>query len=423
MLGLLTATRVRWILWVIGACCWIAGCGPVEPPKPELKEPEPQSESERPPSLDEMMAEPGPPPRPLLGDPVGRVRSALQHLANGRWSDAYDYFPLSYQRELDQTIQRLAGRFDAPLWSRGFTVLRKSSEVLAKHRDQLLPALMALGEEPITPEAQQRISHNWQSLMLVMTRLLDSGWDRLERLQQFSVKEFLAEHGGSLSMLLATADPSALERLQQLAAADIKVLQHQGDRATLRFTLPMQAESYDVPFVYVEGRWIQQHWADAWKRLLAGLSEKIEPWTEDQGQQLRDRLQQQLQELEQLLDQMLAAEQPEQLQPLILPALLQWRMIWETLTAPPQTATSARITVNIMAHLSPEEQTWWLHRLQQLTDRPEEALYTLYPTREGYAVHLQPVADIERFAQRIDFAITQQLDVSARQLQLLPRQP
>ena len=82
------------------------------------------------------------PPQPASNPPVGLVATATQGTAEatfqqtliafqeGRFDDAFDFLPPSYQADVDQLLHSFAEKMDADLWSRSFDLLAKVAKVL-----------------------------------------------------------------------------------------------------------------------------------------------------------------------------------------------------------------------------------------------------------------------------------------------------
>jgi hypothetical protein len=397
-------------------CLWMVGCDAPSPLPPTTQE-EIQKAHE---SLDDHPPpeEPEELPRPLLGDPIGSVRKTLRALAEGDLPQAYDFLPPSYQREIDELVHTVAGKFDAETWTAAFTVLRKTAEVLKTKKDWVLPLVHNWGrsaaEVPSEPDAM--LAENWDALVQVLELIARSELSEHQKMQEFSARGFLKSTGRELFEVIRAADEAGTQRLRELPETTVELVSHKGNSAILRLRRPQDPAPTETPFVYREGRWIQQSLAENWPKVMGQLHEQLAPWTPERLAQIQPQLAGQLRTIEQTLEKMLAAERAEDFQALVLPFLQQVQTLRDLLS--PKAGPPAGVTLLIPYELGDEQQSQLLRRLEQLTDNPEKAEFTMYPGNGRTEIILKPVADVARFAERLTFASKRTVNVPARTIQL-----
>lgn len=406
-------------LWALIGCWLIMGCADSVPPEKPMSEAEIQEALK---DLEERAnldgAEPEDPPKALLGDPLGCVKRTLTALAEGRPAQAYDFLPASYHREVDELIREAAGKLDRETWTAAFNMLQKTTQVMKAKKEWVLPLVQAsLGQAvPAEGETSSTFAENWDSLVRVVELLVQSELSDHARMQRFSAREFLETTGREVFAVIRAADEAGSQLLRDLPQTRVELVSHKGNSAVLRLQRPNDAEPVETPFVYREGRWIQKALADNWSQSIQQVRAVLDTWTPERMAQLQAPLRGQLRTIEQTLDKMLAAERMEDFQALVLPLLQQLQMLRQIFT--PQAGPPAGVTLTIPYELDEEQQTRLLRTLEQLTDDPQKAEFTMYPGNGRTEIILKPVADVAQFAERLTFAPKRSVNVAARTIQL-----
>jgi Fe-S-cluster formation regulator IscX/YfhJ len=88
------------------------------------------------------------------------------------------------------------------------------------------------------------------------------------------------------------------------------------------------------------------------------------------------------------------------------------RQQWVRLSQPAGPGDGVSLT--IQTELSDEQTDRLLAELEQLTDDPERCVYSAVSSGGRTVIAVRPVADVQRFAERLSFAVNPQVDVDMR---------
>jgi hypothetical protein len=357
-------------------------------------------------------------PLPAPEDPDVAVNTALAAFQEGKLHLAFDFLPPSYQTDIDKLVQSFAGKMDPEVWGATFTVLRKGVEVLKTKRDFVLQLVPPAGPNA-TPQdaALEEVKKNWDGLVQALDVLVNSDVSQLDRMQQFSTRQYIAATGNQLfSQVQTLAAATGQNQLAELSQVKINVIRRDAAKATLSMQGPKDAVPTEYEFARVEGRWVPQTLVDDWAKNIERAQDELAKITTEQLAAQKPQTLAALQGLEDTLDGMLAAQKPEDFQATVFPLILQFGMLGQALTPPK--APPGSVTLTFSTALTDEQQTQVAKQLEQLTDDPEKATYTMSTGTDQTTITLQPVADVAAFAEKLTFVTAKSVDAGKRSIEL-----
>ncbi len=374
--------RFVWIVICVGVCgCQGQSAPPVAPPTktaPPVISAAPEPEED--PAAKTKPQKPAEPDAP----PVAAVRTLLREIEAGNLAALAAFLPKSYGEQLESLLRSFVEKTPDDVWQRLHAVLLKAVTVLKKQsasapdddltsdeRKKLAAALDQLAEEATWDRA------NWKS------------WDLSSLLQ------------GPASTLFAAWQRSSSTNATLLSETDVRLVELNGDRATLEIRSELDAEPEKVEFVLVEGKWIPKSLAESWPAAMEQALEKLKGVDEAQVAEWAGHIKPLLLQVEGTLEQMLRAERPEEAQ-------LGWWQIQSLLVQGRQDLLEPgpppRVEVRVTGELSDDALSDLLDRLQQATDHPDLAEYVTFPTATGTSIQISPVKSFDEFVKRLTFA-------------------
>lgn len=396
-------------LMLAGATLWLAGCGgsapapdnpPAEVANPAASETRPANrETERP-------RDPLPTPRGFAEEvhpAVAAVQTTLAAVRAGELETAYDFLPPGFQQDIDRVVRELATTVEPEVWNALVRIANKAHRVSREKK----PFILASLGRPDQPDQMRALAESWDSLVAALGELLASDLADLNRLREFDSRRFLATTGNTLLQTLRGGnmgvglDPLSLQQIsvELLSAVDGVVM--------LQIVPPGGSAVDQVEFVSVDGHWIPRSLANSWESTLNAWSTRI-----SEDGRLGNSARAFLVQLEAGLDRLLAAETQEEFVAVAAPLMNQTRQSVERLMQPP--GPPGGVSLTISGALDDEQVTRLLRDLEQLTDEPERCVYSSVTSGGRTVIALRPVADVQRFSERLTFAADIQVDVEAR---------
>ena len=285
------------------------------------------------------------------------VKQALAAIQRGDLASAYEFLPLGYQSDVDGLVHEFASKMDADVWSRLFGTLRKSVAVLRTKKAFILELDLFANR----PEYEPMRKH-WDEAVTLLDQFATSKLGDLETLKQASAKSLLP---GDTSNVVKHLDAIGLGVGADLARqfADIKVEQIKaaGDEHVLSFQGPRDEQPIEIVYVKHDGRWLPKSLVAQWS---AGI-EADRAWLAKLPEQIKlakPRLLEALTQADGLLDQLLAANNRDEFQQTVGPAILSLALAWPRMQQLAQQSASGKVdpppvTILINRELSEDEQT------------------------------------------------------------------
>jgi hypothetical protein len=328
-------------------------------------------------------AETGDPPEKKAepdAPPVAAVRTLLREMEAGNLESLADFLPESYSRNLQALVQSLVKKTPDDVWQRLRGVIQKVVAVLKRQSEDA-----SNGDDDV----------EGKKLAAALDQLSqEENWDR-SRLPTWDLRSLLQ---GPASTLLSAWQRGSTNHATLLSETDVRLVEMDGENATLELRSDLDAEPQQVEFARVEGKWIPKSLSENWPAMLETALEKLSAVEETQLAEWAVRIKPVLLQIEGTLDQMIQAERPEEVQ-------LGWWQIQSLLVQARQEllepGAPPRVEVRIAGELTDETLTELLEQLQSATDHPELAEYVTFPTADGTAIQISPVKDLDDFVKRL----------------------
>jgi hypothetical protein len=246
--------------------------------------------------------------------PDGTVQAVTSELANDRPQVIWRALPASYQNDVREVIVAFAGKMDADLWNKTFTVLGKISRVAKDKKEFLLATINENAQGQLDEEQFEQLNANWDRVVAIFETIVNSDIKTVEGLKTVDPEEFLATTGSQLiknSRELATtvADEETADAFAQLGETTVTVLKNEGDTATLSIETPDQPAK-TVEMVRFEGKWLPAEMVANWDTGIAQAKQSISQISFDGAS--REMYLGILGQFEQSVDQMLAANSQQE---------------------------------------------------------------------------------------------------------------
>ncbi len=321
------------------------------------------------------------------------VKQTLAAIQRGDLAGAYEFLPPTYQSDVDGLVREFAANTDAEVWSRLFGTLRKSVAVLRTKKAFILELDLLANR----PEYEPMRKH-WDEAVSLLDQFATSTAGDLESLKQARAKSLLP---GDASNIVQHLDAIGLGVGADLARqfADIKVEQVRasGDEHVLSFQVPRDERPLEIIYIKHDGRWLPKSLVAQWsvgieadRAWLAKLPEQIKV--------AKPRVLEALTQADGLLDQLLAANNREEFQQAVGPAILSLALAWPRMQQLAQQSASGKVelppvTILVNRELSQSEQT----KLIEAVVKPFQATgsdYTLLANDGRTLCRLTKVADV-----------------------------
>lgn len=377
--------RPRLLLFFLLATAALAGgaigCQPSEPSS--LTEKADAPPKQRPKSGEEAVS--ATPREPAAkSDPADALNRFLADLAAGRGDAVYAALPNRYRQDLD----RFLGETVSPIKADD---RRRAAEAVARFAD-------AIREKKELVLASERFEIAGPAARFVRDR-----FDSVCRIVAATARwpGWTAPEAGDSKSLIAAAvsavasDPDLAAELNHLR---FETVSHTDDQATVRGQLKGEARDHALPVVRIDGAWVPAAFAARWD----ALSTPPAPDTR-QGDRAASltRFAERLDEVTAALTAVSTQAEfdalAEQAATVLLAAAAQAD------TEPRPVRPEEFVTVEILGRLTDEQKDRTVWELTTRTDAPASGLADAVDLvgREGIAVTVGPVADVEAFARRL----------------------
>ena len=354
------------------------------------------------------------------------VMAVVQGLQEDNPRALWDFLPASYQADVNGLVGEFAAGMDAEVWNGGFDLLTKLVAILKDKREFILSSEQ-LAQAPVD---SAELSQNWDTLLGLITTLVESDLSDLDQLKSFDGGDYLAQTGGALMTQLAAAsklvpdDPYQTGSKDKLSNVVAKVVKTQGDAATLELTDP-DGKVTNVEFVRVEDKWIpatmKAQWSIEIDRMRNGLKQLPQMMTSVKPQVMKS-----LKMVDGILVQIGAAENQEQFSQAVAAGMLPILMAAGPLMGGGNATEDAisssddsgsvlpGVTVIVKQKLDDAAVDALIGELAKITDDADNAL-AIPQDRDGDAtsIGVAPVADLDGFVKRIKFAKVISVDKSS----------
>ena len=321
------------------------------------------------------------------------VKQTLAAIQRGDLAAAYEFLPPTYQSDVDGLVHEFASQMDAEVWARLFGTLRKTVAVLRTKQAFILELDLFASRPEYEP-----LRKHWDEAVTLLDQFSTSGAGDLESLKQASAKSLLP---GDAANIVRHLDAIGLGVGADLARqfADIKVEQVRaaGDEHVLSFQGPRDGQPLEIVYVKHDGHWLPKSLVAQWS---AGI-EADRAWLAKLPEQMKvakPRVLEALTRADGLLDQLLAANNRDEFQQAVGPAILSLALAWPQMQQLAQQSAAGKtdlppVTIAINRELSEGEQT-------QLIDAVLKPLhvtgtdYTLLANDGKTTCRLTRVADV-----------------------------
>ncbi len=324
---------------------------------------------------------------------LAAVRQTLQAIERGDLARAYEFLPPGYQSDVDGLVREFAAKMDDEVWTRLFRTLRKTVTVLRTKKAFILELDLFANR----PEYEPMRKH-WDEAVSLLDQFATSGAADLESLKQASAKSLLP---GDAAHVVQQLDAIGLGVGADLARqfADIKVEQIRAtaDEHVLSFRGLRDEQPTEIVYVKHDDRWLPKTLVAQWS---AGI-ESDRAWLAKLPEQIKvakPRVLETLTQADELLDQLLAANNREEFQQAVGPAILSLALAWPRMQQLAQQSAAGKteqlpITMTINRELTENEQT----KLIDAVLKPLHATgtdYTLLANDGKTICRLTRVADV-----------------------------
>lgn len=204
---------------------------------------------------------------PANAAPDVYVQSLVNSMVAGDAAVLWNALPAKYQSDVAGLKNEFAGKMDADLWNKGFTVAGKLASLLKDKKAFLLGSPLAA---QIPPPFKPMVESNWDAVSGGLSSLVNSEIKTLEGLKGADIGKYLGSTGtvlfGSVMKAAMAADPEAAAKFSK---SKIELVKQDGDTAVLKMIVDGEAKPEEKTFKKVDGKWLPAEMVDGWDKTIA----------------------------------------------------------------------------------------------------------------------------------------------------------
>ncbi|WP_373651575.1 hypothetical protein [Schlesneria sp. DSM 10557] len=237
------------------------------------------------------------------GSAEATFQRTLQSFQDGRFDDAFEFLPPSYQADVDQLLQVFAEKMDPQVWTNSFELLGKIGRVLKSKKNLILD----MDGVKRLPQVEL-IKPHWDAIAGGMSDLPSSDFGDLQRLKQTKVRQLLGSAGGLFRGL----------PLPQFGDIQVTTIKSDSKTATLAYREKKDSEPKEVEFVLMEGKWLPKSIASGWSAGIAEARASLDKLPERMAS-WKPVIISQLEKVEGMIDQLQASRTKEEFSAAVAP--------------------------------------------------------------------------------------------------------
>jgi len=219
-------------------------------------------------------------PSALPASPADAIKTVVQRLENNEPQVLWDAMPPGYQADLRALIGEFCSHMDPEVYDRMFRILNKGVRVLKEKREYFYKSPFALSN----PMLENMMGDRWNQMVSLLNTIGTSDLASLGSLRQMDPGHFLESTGHEVMAVMdqmrqqfaRAPGPNPLAKLgEAMNSAHVQFQPSGQDRGWLRFGSATNQLLKDVELVRVDGKWIPQPVAVAWKDRVAKAREGL----------------------------------------------------------------------------------------------------------------------------------------------------
>ena len=219
-------------------------------------------------------------PSALPSSPPEAIRAIVQRLENNEPQAVWEAMPPSYQTDLRELIGAFCSHMDPEVYDRMSRILNKGVRVMKEKREYFLKSPVALSN----PMIENMMGDRWNEIASLLNTIATSDLASLDSLRRMNPGRFLESTGQEVMTAMdqmrrryeRAPGPNAFQTLgKALDSAHIQFQPSGQDKGWLRFGSTTNTVLKDVELVRVDGTWVPQPMAEAWKDRVAKAKEGI----------------------------------------------------------------------------------------------------------------------------------------------------
>ena len=219
----------------------------------------------------------------LPDSPDGTCRAVMQSLADRHPEVLWQALPASYQRDITDLTQALAGKMDPEIWQTAFRLGNKAVGILRDKKQYILESSMMSA----SGDRRAQVESNWDTMVVALDSLFTSEISDLDTLARIDWERYLRTTGAEImnhaQEISAAADGEEVDEhvIAKLRQTTVDLLSRDGSQATVRVSTPGE-EPEDVSLTLVEGRWVPTDMARDWDAQIADAQQNIASLSEEE---------------------------------------------------------------------------------------------------------------------------------------------
>jgi hypothetical protein len=251
-------------------------------------------------------------PSALPSSPPEAVKTVVQRLENHEPQVLWEAMPPSYQADLRALIGEFCSHMDPVIYDRMFRILNKGVRVLQEKREYFYKSPVALS----TPMIETMMGDRWNTMVSLLKTLATSDLASLDSLRRMDPPLFLETTGHEVMAAIdqmrrqfeRTPGPNPWQKLgEAMNSAHLQFQSSGPDRGWLRFSATTNKMLKDVELERIDGKWIPQPMADAWKDRVAKAKERLAQLDGPEFKKIRPTIMLVMGTLESAMDSLLKA--------------------------------------------------------------------------------------------------------------------
>lgn len=212
--------------------------------------------------------------------PAKTPKEAVERVVEGLKSDKpvvmWDSMPKSYRKDVDELVDRLAGKLDPELYDKFMSVAGTALKTLEEKKTLVLgsPAMNMAVTKGLDKEEFKK---NYDLIVEQMRTFIDSDIRTVQGLKDLSIRKYLLSTGANLMKqsgpLAKMIDEDAMNQLEKIRVEAIGEVKD--GRQTVRITGP-DGKTEEVTFTKVEDYWVPEEMAEGWSEMVKKAKERID---------------------------------------------------------------------------------------------------------------------------------------------------
>ena len=214
------------------------------------------------------------------------VISVKNAVENANLSEAWAALPESYQKDVTEVTRSFAQKVDKDVYNKVTDILGKVNKVFTEKKDIYSEVIYEMSKDQKGgPKSQADVTKGLESLMTILSTVLNSELGNLEKLQKINVAEFISGPASDLvkkvqGISKGSQDQNVLKVKKFFESVKVDLVSEENDQSKLKFSYldpsTNEMETNIVDFSMIENKWLPTDMVESWAKNMAQTKLDIE---------------------------------------------------------------------------------------------------------------------------------------------------